>query len=41
VRGLVVRVRGTLADVSVFGTRIEAGGGASFPKLANVAASTA
>ena len=38
VRGLVVRVRGALAGVSVSGPRIEAGGGVSFPKLANVAA---
>lgn len=38
VRGLVLRIRGGLADIQVSDTRIKAGGGASFPKLANVAA---
>jgi UDP-N-acetylmuramate dehydrogenase len=39
VRGLVVRVRRTLDRVRVDGYRIAAGAGASFPAVANVAAS--
>jgi UDP-N-acetylmuramate dehydrogenase len=38
VRGLVLRMRGALNEVSVQGTSILAGGGASFPKVGNVAA---
>lgn len=39
VRGLVLRVRKGLSRVAVEGTRIRAGAGASFPAVANLAAS--
>jgi UDP-N-acetylmuramate dehydrogenase len=38
VRGLVLRLRGVLNGCEVEGTRLTAGGGASFPRVANVAA---